>query len=176
MALTLNSKLHVFDAQTLEQKISKDLPPAQENVCLAQDINRNLYGVGSKSFVTLVDSRDMLYKHKIQSICSHSGIRSLNFISDLLTIGTGHGLILFYDLRNMKYILDDGNDSNSKCFLTSSSGYVDYDENFNEAFHSNMNYSPAIYTHCFDTSATKIFAAGGPLPASVSGNYAGLWS
>lgn len=36
-------------------------------------------------------------------------------------------------------------------------------------------YVPAIYTHCYDDSGTRIFTAGGPLPAPLVGNYAGLW-
>ena len=173
VALTLNSKLHVFDACTLEQKVSVELPTVQENVCLAQDMVRGLYGVGSKSHVSLFDSREMSFTKKIPSICSHSGIRSLNFMNDLLTIGTGHGLVLFYDLRMHKNVVDSiGN----RTYLQSSAGYVNFDDHFNEAFHTNMSYSPAIYTHTFDTSGIKLFAAGGPLPASVSGNYAGLWS
>lgn len=39
-----------------------------------------------------------------------------------------------------------------------------------------IEYSPAVYTHCYDSSGTKLFTAGGPLPASISGNYAALWS
>lgn len=36
-------------------------------------------------------------------------------------------------------------------------------------------YSPAIYTHCYDSSGTRLFTAGGPLPATLIGNYAGIW-
>jgi len=38
-----------------------------------------------------------------------------------------------------------------------------------------VRYTPAIYTHCYDLTGTRIFAAGGPLPANIYGNYAGLW-
>lgn len=34
---------------------------------------------------------------------------------------------------------------------------------------------PAIYTHSYDSSGTRLFAAGGPLPATTVGNYAGIW-
>jgi len=37
-------------------------------------------------------------------------------------------------------------------------------------------YNPAIYTHQYDHSGTRLFTAGGPLPASLRGNYAGLWT
>jgi DDB1- and CUL4-associated factor 12 len=38
-----------------------------------------------------------------------------------------------------------------------------------------IKYTPAIYTHCYDASGTRLFTAGGPLPANLYGNYAGLW-
>lgn len=38
-----------------------------------------------------------------------------------------------------------------------------------------IKYVPAIYTHCYDSSGTRLFAAGGPLPANLIGNYAGIW-
>lgn len=38
-----------------------------------------------------------------------------------------------------------------------------------------IKYVPAIYTHCYDASGTRLFAAGGPLPANLVGNYAGIW-
>jgi hypothetical protein len=37
-------------------------------------------------------------------------------------------------------------------------------------------YAPAIYTHCYDESGTRLFAAGGPLAVERQGNYASLWS
>lgn len=39
----------------------------------------------------------------------------------------------------------------------------------------NVKYVPAIYTHAYDNSGTRLFTAGGPLPATFIGNYAGLW-
>lgn len=38
-----------------------------------------------------------------------------------------------------------------------------------------VKYVPAIYTHSYDSSGTRLFAAGGPLPATLVGNYAGIW-
>lgn len=39
----------------------------------------------------------------------------------------------------------------------------------------NVKYVPAIYTHCYDSTGMRLFAAGGPLPATLVGNYAGVW-
>lgn len=38
---------------------------------------------------------------------------------------------------------------------------------------ANVKYVPAIYTHCYDSSGTRLFTAGGPLPATLIGNYCG---
>lgn len=38
-----------------------------------------------------------------------------------------------------------------------------------------VKYVPAIYTHCYDSTRMRLFAAGGPLPATLVGNYAGVW-
>lgn len=48
------------------------------------------------------------------------------------------------------------------------------DEEYVDGF-QNVKYTPAIYTHCYDASGTRLFTAGGPLPANLYGNYAGLW-
>jgi WD repeat-containing protein 40A len=34
---------------------------------------------------------------------------------------------------------------------------------------------PAIYTHCYDHSGTRLFTAGGPLQVGIQGNYASVW-
>ena len=36
-------------------------------------------------------------------------------------------------------------------------------------------YMPAIYTHCYDQSGTRLFAAGGPLQSGNKGNYMALF-
>ena len=38
-----------------------------------------------------------------------------------------------------------------------------------------QKYSPAIYTHCYDESGTRLFAAGGPLQCGLKGNYIALF-
>jgi DDB1- and CUL4-associated factor 12 len=48
------------------------------------------------------------------------------------------------------------------------------DEEFMDVI-QHIKYTPAIYTHCYDASGTRLFTAGGPLPANLYGNYAGLW-
>jgi len=102
VALSLNAELHLFDGQTLKNKQFRKLPYPHENVCLAQESNRGLYAVGSKSHVVLVDQKTLNYETKI--ISTYQGIRSLSFTHDILTIGTGSGVLLFYDVRAKKYL------------------------------------------------------------------------
>ncbi len=109
IALSLNAHIHIFDSQTLKQKYSTKLPFCLENVCLAQENDRELYAVGSKSHISLLDAKTLKPIEKITSKYQGCGIRSLTFSNDLLTIGTGVGAVLFYDIRNMKYLESSSN-------------------------------------------------------------------
>jgi WD repeat-containing protein 40A len=173
VALTLNAKVHVFDASTLRRKETKPLPTSSENVCLAHSKDKNIYAIGSKSSIHLLDV-DGFCNQTIESKHHQCGVRSISFAGDLLTIGTGAGGVLFYDIRRMNYLDDVRRDRYSE--LLCSEGYVRQDEEYYEAYLSNMDYKPAIYTHKYDDTATRLFVAGGPLPANISGNYAALWS
>jgi len=104
-------------------------------------------------------------------------------------MGTGTGMLMFYDCRARNYLenpqdltLDlqrKGSEmilplESKPVVLQASHGWVYPDAMYRDMF-QNRDYRPAIYTHCYDPSGTKIFAAGGPLPASLHGNYAALW-
>lgn len=52
--------------------------------------------------------------------------------------------------------------------------FVQYPEDEMDGFQQ-VKYVPAIYTHCYDSTRMRLFAAGGPLPATLVGNYAGVW-
>lgn len=80
---------------------------------------------------------------------------------------------MFYDLRAGKY-LESSINSSRTVVLKASKGYVFPDEEYADHI-QNIKYVPAIYTHCYDTSGTRLFTAGGPLPATLTGNYAGIW-
>lgn len=194
VVLSLNARLHLFDAQTFKQTASIKLANQNENVCLAQSHEYGIYAVGSKNNVFLHDSRGLELTLKIAPKNHYCGTRSLSFSKELLTIGTGNGNILFYDVRNHQFLLDN---SKNEAKLVASKGFVvrdamfffvaislklnvivlfqREDESYFDAYY-NIDYSPAIYTHCYDSSGTKIFSAGGPLPASLSGSYAAIWS
>lgn len=172
-ALSLNSYIHIWNAETFKQKLSRKLPSSQENVCLAVQ-DSGLYAIGCRSYTLLLDCRTLQPVKKVSSRYSGCGIRSASFQGDVLTVGTGLGMLMFYDLKAGKY-LESSINSSRTVVLKASKGYVFPDEEYNDNANMNVKYVPAIYTHCYDTSGTRLFTAGGPLPATLTGNYAGLW-
>lgn len=133
---------------------------------------------------------------KITSRYSGCGIRATTFEGSLLTVGTGLGMLLFYDIRAGKYLESSVNASRTVA-LKCSKGIVvninfvffflnfdwdilfvvcglQYPEDEMDGFQQ-VKYVPAIYTHCYDSTGMRLFAAGGPLPATLVGNYAGVW-
>ena len=88
----------------MKQVMSKRLPHTMENVCLSTDEDCQMYAVGSKAHTDLLDSRTLQPVRKISSRNSGCGIRSVSFKGNILTIGTGIGLMLFWDLRACKFL------------------------------------------------------------------------
>jgi len=169
--ISINSYIHCWNARTMKQLMSKRLPHTLENCCIAPDEEYQLYAVGSKSHTDLLDSRTLQSVRKIPSRHSGCGIRSVSFKGNILTIGTGTGLLLFWDLRANK-CLESTMNSNRAVQIKAGRGWVDRDDGFMDGV---SKYSPAIYTHCYDSSGTRLFAAGGPLQNSTMGNYVGLF-
>ncbi|XP_023228917.1 DDB1- and CUL4-associated factor 12-like [Centruroides sculpturatus] len=172
VALSLNGFLHLWDLQSFHQKFSCKLPFFQETVCMTQNYEHKLYAVGSRSHITLLDVQTLEPVQKITAKYQGCGVRSLSFSGDLLTVGTGIGILMFYDVRAGRYLEDSG--GSRPAVLRATRGWVYPDENYREVFFS-LEYNPAIYTHCYDASGTRLFTAGGPLPASLQGNYASMW-
>ena len=65
-ALSLNSFIHIWSAETFRQKISRKLPACQENVCLAVQ-EKGIYAVGCRSNTLLLDARTLQPIKKIPS-------------------------------------------------------------------------------------------------------------
>lgn len=97
------TQLRMYDPIITAQKSHIDLPESSEYVCLAQNVERKLYGVGSKALITLVDSREPRVTKKISTACMHHNIRSISFKDEVCSVGTGSGKVLFYDLRKMEF-------------------------------------------------------------------------
>lgn len=144
-----------------------------------------MYAVGSQAHVSFLDPRQPSYN--VKSVCSWergSGIRSVSCYEHIITVGTGQGSLLFYDIRAQRFL----EERFSACYgskprlagenlkLTTGKGWLNHDETWRNYF-SDIDFFPnAVYTHCYDSSGTKLFVAGGPLPSGLHGNYAGLWS
>lgn len=171
VALSLNAQLHQFDINSLRQKNKLKLTYQNDNVCLAQinSSEKSLYAVGSRTHVSLVDQRTFDSFRKIN--ISPQGIRSLSFSSDTLTIGTGSGAVLFYDIRNNRLI--NYKDRVENVSLNVAKGWLSPSS---QEMLLDMEYNPAIYTHQYDSTGTRLFTAGGPLTAGQVGNFASLWT
>ncbi|XP_033749617.1 DDB1- and CUL4-associated factor 12-like [Pecten maximus] len=169
--LSLNAYFYLWDVETFTARTYRRLFHTKENVCMCVSKERTLYAVGSQSHINLVDPRCPNTLTTIISRYRGGGVRSVSFRDDVLTIGTGVGNILFFDTKAGKY-LECG--CGHPCTMTVGNGFLSRDENYREFFMDN-SYPNAIYTHQFDSTGTRLFAAGGPLPAGLWGNYAGLW-
>ncbi|KAE9528835.1 hypothetical protein AGLY_012410 [Aphis glycines] len=175
VTLSLNGYVHVWDVERFTQRFSRRLPSCQDNVCIAMKNDSSLYAVGCRSYTLLLDSKTLHTMKKIPARYSGCGIRSLSFQDNVITIGTGVGVIMFYDIRAGKY-LESSINSTKSVVLNASKGYVCTDEDLMEdQGFQQAKYTPAIYTHCYDYSGTRLFSAGGPFQTDLSGNYAGLW-
>jgi len=174
--ISSNGYIHCWDANRFKQIMSKKLPHSTENVCLAVDDDCSMYAVGSKANTDLLDSRTVTAVKKIPSRNNGNNIRSVSFRGNILTIGNGQGVILFWDLRAHKF-LESTMNTNRAVTLKSSRGWVQRDDHYvqNMEMQGVQKYSPAIYSHCYDTSGTRLFAAGGPLQIGLKGNYIALF-
>lgn len=178
--------------------MSKRLPHTVENVCLSTDEDATMYAVGSKANTDLLDARTFQAIKKIPSRNNSCGIRSVSFKGNILTIGTAIGLLLFWDLRAAKF-LESTMNSNRAVNLKTSKGWMvsrllghdvsicvfnlEYFQSRDENYLVNLDGimpqtdkdMPALYTHCYDSSGSRLFVAGGPLPIGMKGNYVALF-
>lgn len=112
------------------QELSTKLPYCKENVCLAYGLDWSVYAVGSQAHVSFLDPRQssqniksvssrergsgmcfvICHMQKCRSlgsvlscVCS-TGIRSVSFYEHIVTVGTGQGSVLFYDIRAQRFL------------------------------------------------------------------------
>lgn len=185
-AVSLDGYFHLWKAEhNLCKILSTKLPHCKENVCLAYGQDWSVYAVGSQAHVSFLDPRQPT--HSIKSVSSRergSGIRSVSFYEHIVTVGTGQGSLLFYDIRAQRFLENPFNPNGGyrKCpgdgilKLTTGKGWLNHDETWRSYFSDIHSFPNAVYTHCYDDSGTKLFVAGGPLCSGLHGNYAGLWS
>ncbi|RNA40947.1 DDB1- and CUL4-associated factor 12 [Brachionus plicatilis] len=178
-AISMNSAFHYFDINRFEQKYTKKLSPLKENVCLTINSDYSIYAVGSASHVQLLDANNARAITYPIFIKKDIGVRSLHFRNNVVSIGTGVGTILFYDVRANKFLSqnDDQSKIENHLSLQTTGGWIMR----NETYYENLSYtngtdnSHAIYSHSYDPTGTKLLTVGGPLTINLYGHYAGIW-
>lgn len=122
-AISMNAAFHYFDVQRFEQKYTKKLSPVlKENVCLAINDDYTIYAIGSASHVQLLDSNNAKQLVNPVFIKKDIGVRSVNFRNNILSIGTGTGSVMFYDLRVHRFL--ENETDKSKLKLQTNGGWI----------------------------------------------------
>lgn len=122
-AISMNAAFHYFDVQRFEQKYTKKLSPVlKENVCLAINDDCTIYAIGSASHVQLLDSNNAKPLVNPVFIKKDIGVRSVNFRNNILSIGTGTGSVMFYDLRVHRFLENETDKSKMK--LQTNGGWI----------------------------------------------------
>ncbi|XP_041498158.1 DDB1- and CUL4-associated factor 12-like protein 1 [Microtus oregoni] len=184
-AVSLDGYFQLWKARSsLACLLSLRLPYCRENVCLTYCDELSLHAVGSQSHVSFLDLRRA--QENIWSFCSReggTGVRSLSVHQHIVTVGTGQGSLLFYDIRAQKFLQQRSVaspdmfpvPSGRKLKLTCGSGWINQND-FLENYAAGVDFPNALYTHCYNWPEMKLFVGGGPLASGLHGNYAGLWS
>ncbi|XP_077000940.1 DDB1- and CUL4-associated factor 12-like protein 2 [Tamandua tetradactyla] len=183
--VSLDGYFHLWKARsTLTRLLSVRLPYGRENVCLIYCEELSAFAVGSQYHVSFFDPRQR--QQNIRPLCSRdggTGVCSLSFYQHIITVGTGHGTLLFYDVRAQKFLEERASASPAsspgpagrKLKLTTGRGWLNHDDLWMNYFGGTDEFPNALYTHCYNWPEMKLFVAGGPLPSGLYGNYVGLW-
>ncbi|XP_037951743.1 DDB1- and CUL4-associated factor 12-like [Teleopsis dalmanni] len=132
--LSLNNYMHIFNVETFKQKFSRKLTNWLYNVILIYYFYE-LCVVTYRSFIMLSDTRTLQNIRKLTSRDKGGGIRDTSPGGNLITVGTGLGMLLY------------------------SEGIV-YAEYEMDGFQQ-VKYQQV--THCYDSTRIGRFAAGGSL-------------
>ena len=165
------SYIHCWDAIKMRQIMSKKLPYTLENVCLTINEDCQTYAVGSRANTDLLDSRTLQSVRSIKSQKLGYGVRSVTFKGNILTIGTGLGQILFWDIRACDFL--ESSMVPKRRVALNASNCEAHKETYSPF--GEESYTPAIFTHCYDNSGTRLFVGGGPLQRDINGSYIALW-
>ena len=164
------------------KKYTKRLSPLKENVCLTINADYSIYAVGSASHVQLLDANNAKQVCEPVFVKKDIGIRSLQFRNSVLSIGTGVGTVLFYDLRAKRFLASPGQTEEESSTihphrLQTTGGWILRNQTYYESIPYGLNNdnSHAIYSHSYDPSGTKLLMAGGPLTVNLYGHYVGVW-
>ena len=148
-----------------------ELPRASGPVCLS--FQPNLVAVGSQHHLLLIDPRVGGIVKCVTPMQSgrEDGIRSLSALDNVLSVGSGSGNLSFFDLRRDAFLRVDGGDPDGCPGPWAGGG-----EGGRHPYCLPLDWPhrPACFTHSWDPSGTRIFAAGGPIFSEAVGVYAAV--
>ncbi|XP_058515118.1 DDB1- and CUL4-associated factor 12-like protein 2 [Ochotona princeps] len=185
-SVSLDGYFHLWKAQSnLSRLLSIRMPYFGGNVCMTYCDELSLYAVGSSTYVSFLDPRQP--QNNFWALpCREYGtsVCSMSYNQDIITLGTVHGSLFFYDVRAKKFLEDSreiGHDSSAgsgrrMLKLTCSRGWINQETIWADQTVSLNQLPSCLYTHCYNWPDMKLFVAGGPLFSDLHGNYAGLWS
>ncbi len=160
--ISSSGTVYQFDAST-PHVVSQEykLRGFAETSCVATD--GRVVAVGSRAHIGLIDfrMRGVVASFAVHSTrrrsLSLSATRSLSFAphESILTIGGGRENVDFFDVRMRRYLKH----------LEGRLGR----EPLNDL------HAPAIFSHEWDPTGTRLLVAGGPLLELIPGFYVGLW-
>ncbi|XP_012785569.2 DDB1- and CUL4-associated factor 12-like protein 2 [Ochotona princeps] len=184
-SVLLDGYFHLWKPQSnLSGLFSIRMPYVGGNVCMTYCDEFSLYAVASNTYLCFLDPRPSqhdIHHARYMEIGTH--VCSMSYNRDIITLGTVHGSLLFYDVRAHKFLGDScevGPDSppesaRRRLKLTCNRGWINQhtlQEDQNVHLHQ-IQFS--VYTHCYNWPEMKLFVAGGPTIPNIHGNYAGLW-
>ncbi|KAG0289448.1 DDB1- and CUL4-associated factor 12 [Linnemannia gamsii] len=175
MTLTTDGYVKLWDRESYIQISKLKLLRSTETVCLASNADANLFAVGSQSHITVIDPRTSGLVHETDSCDEGWGVRALDFKSHIITTGGGYGRIGYYDLRAQRYLDGFDNGQNTRRYQDIGSGWLNRETTYAGSI-TGITIRNAVYTMQYDSTGTRLFAAGGPLQLGLCGSYAGLWS
>ncbi|KAG0287353.1 DDB1- and CUL4-associated factor 12 [Linnemannia gamsii] len=175
MTLTTEGYVKLWDRESYIQISKLKLLRSTETVCLTSNADANLFAVGSQSHITLIDPRTSGIVHETESCDEGWGVRALDFKSHIITTGGGFGRIGYYDLRAQRYLDGFDNGQSDRRYQDIGSGWLNRETTYAGSI-TGITIRNAVYTMQYDSTGTRLFAAGGPLQLGLCGSYAGLWS
>ncbi|KAF9950703.1 DDB1- and CUL4-associated factor 12 [Mortierella alpina] len=174
MTLSTDGYVKLWDRESFSQTSKLKLKYTQETVCLTSNPDANLFAVGSQSHISVIDPRVSSIVHVADSCDEGWGVRSLDFKSHIITSGGGYGRVGFYDLRAQRY-LEGFDDKSDRSYHEIGQGWLNRDTAYAGSI-IGFQIRNAIYAMEYDSTGTRLFAAGGPLQLGLCGAYAALWS
>ncbi|KAF8944029.1 DDB1- and CUL4-associated factor 12 [Haplosporangium gracile] len=175
MTLTTEGYVKLWDRESYIQISKLKLNRSTEAVCLTSNADANLFAVGSQSHITVIDPRTSGFVHETESCDEGWGVRALDFKSHIITTGGGFGRLGYYDLRAQRYLDRFDNGQSNRRYQDIGTGWLNRDTTYAGSI-SGITIRNAVYTMQYDSTGTRLFAAGGPLQLGLCGSYAGLWS